>query len=379
MAARHGARGDARAQHHRHQRQDLRRRAGQRAPSWPRARPSGTCEDTGDLGLGMPDHLPKATESVPQIVSFIEELIESGHAYEVEGDVYFRVASFPEYGRLSGQRPDQVEEQEPNPLKEDGRDFALWKANKPETEDTWWDSPWGRGRPGWHIECSAMAEEIYGPAFEIHGGGLDLVFPHHENEVAQSRALGHPVRPDLGAQRDAALHRREDVEVDRQRLDDPGDDRRVGARGGARLLPDGLLAQADRLLGRDDDPGASRGWRRCGTPSRCRPPSTTRASGRPLRRRWTTISTRPAALAVLHEWASAGSSSCCGAGSAVFGLESLAERDEAPPEVVELARPPRRGARRPRLRGLRPAARRACGARLGRCATAPDGFDLIRA
>ncbi len=149
-------------------------------------------QDNADLGLGMPDYLPKATESVPQIVAFIEELIETGHAYAVQGDVYFRVASFPEYGRLSGQRPDQVEEQEPNPLKEDPRDFALWKANKPATEDTWWDSPWGRGRPGWHIECSAMAEEIYGPAFEIHGGGLDLVFPHHENEVAQSRALGHP-------------------------------------------------------------------------------------------------------------------------------------------------------------------------------------------
>jgi cysteinyl-tRNA synthetase len=149
-------------------------------------------EDTGDLGLGQPDHLPRATAMVPQIVAFIEELIAAGHAYPVGGDVYFRVASFPGYGRLSGQRPDQVEEQEPNPLKEDGRDFALWKANKPETEDTWWDSPWGRGRPGWHIECSAMAEEIYGPAFEIHGGGLDLVFPHHENEVAQSQSLGHP-------------------------------------------------------------------------------------------------------------------------------------------------------------------------------------------
>jgi len=106
--------------------------------------------------------------------------------------VYFRVASFLEYGRLSGQKPDQVEQgEEPSPLKEDPRDFALWKANKPATEDTWWESPWGRGRPGWHIECSAMAEEIYGPAFEIHGGGLDLVFPHHENELAQSRALGH--------------------------------------------------------------------------------------------------------------------------------------------------------------------------------------------
>jgi cysteinyl-tRNA synthetase len=147
-------------------------------------------QDTGDLGLGQPDELPKATEHIPQIVRFIEELIDGDFAYVVEGDVYFRVARDPEYGRLSGQRPDQVEEQEPNALKEDPRDFALWKANKPD-EDTAWDAPWGRGRPGWHIECSAMAEELLGPRFEIHGGGLDLVFPHHENELAQSRALGH--------------------------------------------------------------------------------------------------------------------------------------------------------------------------------------------
>jgi cysteinyl-tRNA synthetase len=147
-------------------------------------------EDTAALGLGMPEHLPKATEMIPQIVGFIEQLIERDYAYAVEGDVYFRVSRDPEYGRLSGQRPDQMEEQEPNPLKEDPRDFALWKANKP-GEDTWWDSPWGRGRPGWHIECSVMAEELLGPVFEIHGGGLDLVFPHHENEFAQSRALGH--------------------------------------------------------------------------------------------------------------------------------------------------------------------------------------------
>ncbi len=147
-------------------------------------------QDTADLGLGMPDALPKATDAIPQIVAFIEQLIAGGHAYAVEGDVYFRVASDPRYGRLSGQRPDQVEEQEPNSLKEDPRDFALWKANKP-GEDTSWDAPWGRGRPGWHIECSAMAEDAFGPVFEIHGGGLDLVFPHHENELAQSSALGH--------------------------------------------------------------------------------------------------------------------------------------------------------------------------------------------
>ena len=147
-------------------------------------------EDVTDLGLGLPDAMPKATDAVPSIVRFIEQLIERDAAYAVEGDVYFRVARDPLYGGLSGQRPDQVEEQEPNPLKEDPRDFALWKANKP-GEDTSWDAPWGRGRPGWHIECSAMAEDAFGPAFEIHGGGLDLVFPHHENELAQSRALGH--------------------------------------------------------------------------------------------------------------------------------------------------------------------------------------------
>jgi cysteinyl-tRNA synthetase len=147
-------------------------------------------EDTDALGLGRPDGLPKATESVDEIVRFIEQLIDGGDAYAVEGDVYFRVGRSPDYGQLSRQRPDQMEEEESNPLKEDPRDFALWKGNKPD-EDTWWDSPWGRGRPGWHIECSVMAEQAFGPVFEIHGGGLDLVFPHHENELAQSRALGH--------------------------------------------------------------------------------------------------------------------------------------------------------------------------------------------
>jgi cysteinyl-tRNA synthetase len=147
-------------------------------------------EDTDRLGLGRPDVEPTAAETIPEQIALIEQLIEGGFAYEVDGDVYYRVGRFPDYGRLSRQRLDQMEEQEPNPLKEDPRDFALWKANKP-GEDTWWDSPWGRGRPGWHIECSAMAEKYLGPSFEIHGGGLDLKFPHHENEIAQSRALGH--------------------------------------------------------------------------------------------------------------------------------------------------------------------------------------------
>jgi cysteinyl-tRNA synthetase len=152
-------------------------------------------EDTSDLGLGRPDHEPKATETIPQIVALIEELIEGGHAYPAGGDVYFRVSSFGDYGRLSGRHDDEEavrnpsEEEEPSELKEDPRDFALWKGHK-EGEDTWWDSPWGRGRPGWHIECSAMAETFLGPVFEIHGGGIDLVFPHHENEIAQSRSAG---------------------------------------------------------------------------------------------------------------------------------------------------------------------------------------------
>jgi cysteinyl-tRNA synthetase len=148
-------------------------------------------EDTDRLGLGRPDVEPTAVETVPDQIAMIEQLLERGAAYEAGGDVYFRVARFAEYGRLSGQKPDRVAEQEPNPRKEDPRDFALWKANKP-GEDTWWDSPWGRGRPGWHIECSAMSEKHLGTEFEVHGGGLDLVFPHHENEIAQSRSLGHP-------------------------------------------------------------------------------------------------------------------------------------------------------------------------------------------
>jgi cysteinyl-tRNA synthetase len=148
-------------------------------------------EDTDRLGLGRPDVEPTAEGTVADQIAMIEELIARGFAYEADGDVYYRVRRFEGYGALSGQRLDEVAEQEPNPRKEDPRDFALWKTNKP-GEDTWWDSPWGRGRPGWHIECSAMSEKHLGTEFEIHGGGLDLVFPHHENEIAQSQALDHP-------------------------------------------------------------------------------------------------------------------------------------------------------------------------------------------
>jgi cysteinyl-tRNA synthetase len=145
--------------------------------------------DTDALGLGRPDAEPLASETIEPIVDLIQALIDSGHAYAAGGDVYFRVGSFAEYGKLSN-RPleemSQGEDDEGGP-KESALDFALWKAQK-EGEDTAWDAPWGRGRPGWHIECSAMAEEILGVDFDVHGGGSDLVFPHHENEIAQTEA-----------------------------------------------------------------------------------------------------------------------------------------------------------------------------------------------
>jgi cysteinyl-tRNA synthetase len=149
--------------------------------------------DTDRLALGRPDREPLASETIGEIIDLIESLIERGHAYPSDGDVYFSVRSFDGYGKLSNRRLDELEPgeqgepEEDVALKRDPLDFALWKGQKPD-EDTSWDSPWGPGRPGWHIECSAMAEAILGLDFDIHGGGLDLIFPHHENEIAQTEA-----------------------------------------------------------------------------------------------------------------------------------------------------------------------------------------------
>jgi cysteinyl-tRNA synthetase len=146
--------------------------------------------DTDALGMGRPDAEPLASETIEQIVALIGALIERGHAYAADGDVYFRVRSDPEYGTLSRRAVDEMnqgEDVEGAERKEDPLDFALWKAHK-EGEDSVWYAPWGRGRPGWHVECSAMAEELLEIGFEIHGGGNDLVFPHHENEAAQTRS-----------------------------------------------------------------------------------------------------------------------------------------------------------------------------------------------
>lgn len=150
------------------------------------------------LGVRRPTYEPRATGHIPEMIELIEELIARGHAYAAQdgsGDVYFDVRSWADYGSLSGQRVDDMEpaaDADPRG-KRDPRDFALWKgakASEPATAS--WSSPWGRGRPGWHIECSAMAGRYLGAAFDIHGGGLDLRFPHHENEMAQSQAAGRP-------------------------------------------------------------------------------------------------------------------------------------------------------------------------------------------
>ena len=152
-------------------------------------------DELARLGVRKPDEVPRATEFIEPMVELIRELVEGGHAYVIEGEgVYFSVSSYAHYGELSGRRLDdllenagarvEIDEQKRSPV-----DFALWKAAKPGEPD--WDSPWGRGRPGWHIECSAMSLSILGEGFDLHGGGDDLVFPHHENERAQAEAAGH--------------------------------------------------------------------------------------------------------------------------------------------------------------------------------------------
>ena len=290
-------------------------------------------EDTAGFGLGMPDAQPLATETVPEIVELIGTLIESGHAYAADGDVYFRVASFEGYGALSGQRPDQVEEQEPNPAKEDPRDFALWKATK-EDEDTSWESPWGVGRPGWHIECSAMAAKELGPEFWIHGGGLDLVFPHHENERAQSLAAGHPfariwmhngMLRFTGEKMSKSLG---NVETIREVLDEWGAET---------ALVFFLTGHWRKPI--DFSPATMSAARAQAETFRNALRGERRAAGdwRELEAALEDDFNTPAALAVMHEWARAGALDELRRGLALFGLESLGAVEAAPAEVVALA------------------------------------------
>jgi cysteinyl-tRNA synthetase len=307
--------------------------------------------DTKRLGLGRPDHEPRATLMVDEIVALIAELIEREHAYVADGDVYFRVRSLPEYGALSHRDVDQMDQGEGvegAALKEDPLDFALWKAHKP-MEDTSWDAPWGRGRPGWHIECSAMAEATLGAPVEIHGGGNDLIFPHHENEAAQTLAArGKPlaqiwmhngmlqmgdakmaksvgnisglaeVLDEVG--RDTLIwffcegHYRQPLAFTRERLDDAA--RRVER-----------IRDTGRRLVPGDSPGALAPHRDAFFDALADDFNT------------------PRALAALAEWIRDANRADGPVGDGdlremltVLGLDNLLERDEgAPPEIVELA------------------------------------------
>src|SRR5215813_10085125 len=149
-------------------------------------------KEAAALGLMPPDVAPKVSDHLPQIISMIAQLIERGIAYASQGDVYFSVSKYPEYAKLSKRNVDELragERVQPGEEKREPLDFALWKAAKP--GEPAWDSPWGKGRPGWHIECSAMAAHYLGETLDVHGGGRDLIFPHHENEIAQSEAVFH--------------------------------------------------------------------------------------------------------------------------------------------------------------------------------------------
>jgi cysteinyl-tRNA synthetase len=287
-------------------------------------------EDTDRLGLGRPDVEPTAAETVPEQIALIEGLIEAGFAYVVDGDVYYRVAQFPEYGRLSRQKLDQMEEQEPNPLKEDPRDFALWKVNKP-GEDTSWESPWGRGRPGWHIECSAMSEKYLGTSFEIHGGGLDLKFPHHENEIAQSRALGHGfariwMHNGMLSMRGAEMHKSlgNDVSL-KDALDRWGRER---------LLFFFMTGHWRKPLDYSDETLEQAGAQLETFRNVFRSPSEPVGDWADLERALDDDFNTPEALAVMHGWRD---HELLSRACAIFGLGSIAELEDAPPEVAELA------------------------------------------
>jgi cysteinyl-tRNA synthetase len=332
-------------------------------------------EDTDALGLGRPDVEPRATEVIPEIVALIGELIDRGLAYESAGDVYFRVPAYPDYGELSGAQPDEMIAQEPSDLKEDARDFALWKATKAH-EDTEWESPWGPGRPGWHIECSAMAEKHLGPEFEIHGGGLDLRFPHHENELAQSRGAGRPFARHWAHNGMLQLAEEKmsksvgNIVSLREVLDTHGREAILvfflsGHYRGPLDYSDEAMesakAQAESFrnafrLGRSDQEAP--GWD---------------SFADALDDDFAT----PEALALMHAWRAAGQLDLLERALGIFGLQSLAEQEDAPREVVELAS--ERYAVRERGDFEQADRLRQQIEKAGwRVRDKPDGFDLVR-
>lgn len=313
-------------------------------------------QDTDALELGRPDYEPLASEMIEPMIELIEQLVRSGHAYSADGDVYFSVSSYAPYGQLSHRRVeelDQGEGLEGAQRKRDPADFALWKAYKP-GEDSSWESPWSRGRPGWHIECSAMAEQLLGLVFEIHGGGTDLIFPHHENEAAQT-----------GAARGTPLARlwvhNGMVTLDREKM--------AKSEGNIFLLHEALSTYGrDALIlylcgghyrqPLDFDPAslaaAQRGVRRIRQAARNLAFGSSPRWSAPLRERFFDALAddfnTPAALAVVFDWVREANRARAGEGAAsvgdgdlremlaVLALETLLGEDERkpPPEVVEL-------------------------------------------
>jgi cysteinyl-tRNA synthetase len=308
-------------------------------------------DDTGRLGLGRPDHEPLASEYVSQIVNLIGALVDSDPAYAAGGDVYVRVRTLPEYGALSRRDVDQMDQGEGvegADLKEDPLDFALWKAHK-EGEDTAWDSPWGRGRPGWHIECSAMAEALLGTELDIHGGGIDLVFPHHENEAAQTAAArGKPLARLWmhNGMLEASAGEKMAKSVGNIRglaevLDDVGGEALV-------LYFSGGHYRQPLAFSPDALDGAVAATRRIRDAARRLSPGASPAALAPQREAFFEALAddfnTPRALAALYEWVGEANKLPEGSGDAdlremlgVLGLESLLESEEAPSEAVSLA------------------------------------------
>jgi cysteinyl-tRNA synthetase len=302
--------------------------------------------DTDALGLGRPDFEPRATETITEIIDLIQSLIDRGHAYESAGDVYFDVRSdSPDYGSLSHRSLDAMDQGEGNDgaeLKRSPLDFALWKARKPD-EDTFWPSPWGDGRPAWHIECSAMGEKYLGLNFQIHGGGSDLVFPHHENEAAQTRAgrgqelaqiWMHNGMLNMGEKMSKSVG---NVVALRDAIDRWGRDAIVLAFASAHYrqpmeYDDRVMQQATASVARIREAA-----RRSGEGARL--PGATERFFAALADDFNT----PAALAVLYEWIRAANSGDGGNREqlremlSVLALENLFDVDAAPEDVVALA------------------------------------------
>jgi cysteinyl-tRNA synthetase len=331
---------------------DAARAAGRASAGLAREMTAHYIEDTGRLGIGRPDYEPLASDYVGEIIALITALVDGGHAYPVMGDVYFRVRTLPEYGELSRRDVDQMDQGEGvegAELKEDPLDFALWKAQK-EGEDTAWDAPWGRGRPGWHIECSAMAEQLLGVELDIHGGGIDLVFPHHENEVAQTvAARGKPL---------ARLWMHNgmlEASAGEKMAKSVGNIRGLGEVldevGGATLVLyfSGGHYRQPLAFSPEALDAAAGGARRIREAARRLTPGDSPAALEPQRDAFFDALAddfnTPRALAALYEWIGEANKLPPGAGDAhlremlgVLGLESLLEAEEAaPPEIVALA------------------------------------------